>query len=93
MLVTAWHYLFFVLAGLSLGMAAALTVRIHRQLREVGDHSHELLSIPNGLIAFSVPKAYLKSRARHGWSAWPAYGIWLCSLLALLFGIIGVTRM
>ena len=93
MLVTAWRYPFRVLAGLLLGTAAALTIRIHRRLRSVGDRSYELFSIPNRFIAFTVPAAYLKLRGRHGWPSWPAYGVWLCSLLALLSGIIGVTRM
>jgi len=92
-LITTWHYPFFILAGLLLGIAAALIIRLHLRLRRIGDCSYELFSIPNAFIAFTVPKAYLKVRARKGWSSWPAYAIWLCIFLALLFGIIGVSRM
>lgn len=93
MLATAWHYPFLVVAGLLLGIAAALLVRLHLKLASVGERSYELFSIPNGFMAFAVPKAYLKLCGRYGWPPWPAYGIWLCILLAVLFGIVGVVQM
>ena len=87
------RYPLLLLAGLFIGISAALTLRIHLRLRSVGNHSYQLFTIPSGFPAMRISKAYLNARRKYAWSAWPAYGIWLFLLTGLCLAIVGVARM
>jgi hypothetical protein len=86
-------YPLLLLAGLFIGMSAALTLRIHLRLRTVGDNSYQLFTVPTGFLAIRISRAYLNARRNYGWSPWPAYGIWLFLLGGVRLAIVGVARM
>ena len=68
------------------GASATLSMRLHRKLLDVGvDTSALLVRVPNTAV-WTVPRAYLKVCSKHGWSAWPAYALWLSGVsgIALL---------
>ena len=74
-------------------VAAALVFHLHRKLRGIGDHFYNFISIPNAVIAWSVPRAYLKAKSRQGSSSWPAYTIWACILLGVVLFVVGVAHL
>jgi len=64
----------FILAGAS----AVLIFHLHRKLQEAGERNlKQLITIPSAAL-WTLPRAYLEARSRHGWSAWPAYAVWAC---------------
>jgi len=82
-----------VLGFVLIGASAVLAFRLHRKLLEVGkDTSHLLTRIPNTAV-WSVPRAYLKARSKHGCSAWPAYAMWLCAVSGIVLLVAGLFRL
>lgn len=78
--------------ALLLGIAAALVLHLHRKLRGIGDHSYSFVSIPNPVIAWSVPRAYLRAKRQQGWPSWPAFAVWGCILLGVALFVVGVAH-
>jgi hypothetical protein len=82
-----------VIGFILIGASAVLVFRLHRRLLEVGhDTSHQFLRIPNTAV-WTVPYTYLKARSKHGWSAWPAYLLWLCVVSGIILLIAGLFRL
>ena len=82
-----------VMGFILIGASAVLAFRLHRKLLEVGqDTSYLFLSIPSTAI-WTVPRAYLKARSRHGWSAWPAYLMWLGVISGVTLLVAGLFRL
>ena len=68
---------------LLIGASSVLFFHIVTKLSRAG---HSISA--NGL---GVPFAYLKVRAKHSWSPWPAYLSWLCliaGIVLLVFGLL-----
>ena len=82
-----------VLGFILIGASAVLAFRLHRKLLEVGeDTSHLFIRIPNTAV-WTVPRAYLKARSKHGWSAWSAYAMWLCAVSGIVLLVAGLFRL
>ena len=75
-----------------LGAGGTQVYRLYRKMLGVGiDTSNLLLSIPNAAL-FTIPRAYLKARSQHGWSAWPAFAVWACVASGLVLLAAGLAR-
>jgi hypothetical protein len=83
-----------VVVGFALvGASATLCIHLHRKLLAIGqDTSTLFFRIPNTAIV-TVPRAYLSARSKNGWSAWPAYAVWLTMAFGLLLLVVGVVRL
>ncbi len=82
-----------VIGFILIGASAVLAFRLHRKLLEVGeDTSYQFIRIPNTAV-WTVPRAYLKARSKHGWSAWPAYAMWLCAVSGIVLLVAGLFRL
>jgi predicted benzoate:H+ symporter BenE len=76
-----------------IGASAVLAFHLHRKLLEVGlDTSNLFFRVPNTAV-WTVPRAYLKARSKHGWSPWPAYAVWLCMVSGIALLIVGLSRL
>ena len=81
-----------VLAGLLLiGGAGVLLTHIQLKMIKAGyETSWAYVARPFGANGSDTTVEYLKVRARHGWSAWPAYLLGPCVVLGaapLVFGL------
>ena len=73
-----WHDPMPVLGFILAGASAVLSFHLHRKLQEAGERNpNQLITIPSTAL-WTLPRAYLEARSRHGWSAWPAYAVWAC---------------
>jgi MFS superfamily sulfate permease-like transporter len=76
-----------------IGASATLVFHLHRKLLEIGEDTSRLFfRIPNTAV-WTVPRAYLKARSKHGWSAWPACALWLSFVLGIILLIAGLFRL
>ena len=67
---------------------ASLHYYLYLRLRDTGYKK----SIFNFLLV-DVPVDYLKTRAKYGWSAWPAYLVWPVLIGGLVLFVIGVFKL
>jgi hypothetical protein len=82
-----------VLGFILIGASAVMAFRLHRKLLEVGkDTSYLFLRIPHTAV-WTIPRAYLRARSKHGWSAWPAYAMWLCAVSGIVLLVAGIFRL
>jgi hypothetical protein len=78
---------FFLYSGMFLlAFSAAVHYYLYLRLRDIGYRKHIFLLI-------AVPVDYLRNRAKYGWSAWPAYLVWLLLVGGLVLFVIGVFRL
>jgi hypothetical protein len=76
-----------------MGASAVLSFHLHRKLQAAGERNlNQLITIPNTAL-WTLPRAYLKARSRHGWSAWPAYAVWACVVSGLMLLVAGLARL
>ncbi len=88
-----WHDPMAVIGFAFIGASATLSIRLHRKLLGVGiDTSALFIRIPN-IAVWTVPRAYLKACSKHGWSAWPAYALWLTGVSGVVLLVAGLFRL
>ncbi|HKS67895.1 MAG TPA: hypothetical protein VJR26_11710 [Candidatus Acidoferrales bacterium] len=70
-----------------LGAFGALFVHIQIKMRSVGYQTYPL---SHDLKDYRLPFEYLRIRAKHGWSPWPAYLVWpffIAGCALLIYGL------
>jgi hypothetical protein len=81
-----------VVGFLLVGAAAVLSFHLQRKPQAAGERNlNQLIAIPNTTL-WTLPRAYLEARSRHGWSAWPAYAVWGCIASGLALLVAGLAR-
>jgi len=81
-----------VLGFVLMGTSAVLSFHLHRKLQAAGERNlNHLFTIPNTAL-WTLPRAYLKARSRHGWAAWPAYAVWACGVSGVVLFVAGLAR-
>ena len=76
-----------------IGASGTLCFHLHRKLLAIGqDTSALFLRIPNTAV-FTLPRAYLSARSKNGWSAWPAYAVWVTMATGILLLLLGFDRL
>jgi hypothetical protein len=81
-----------VIAGLVLiGIAAILSIRMQLKMVKAG-HKFPFASYLTKR-SWGLPMQYLKARAEHGWSPWPAYLVLPTGVIGAVCLIIGLFRL
>jgi len=76
-----------VLGFLLLGAYSILFIHIQFKMRDAGYDAYPLLWRPKD---WGLPFEYLKIRAKHGWSPWPAYLVWPCLIAGVILLVFGL---
>ena len=76
-----------------IGASAVLVFRLYQKLLQAGEDTSSLFSVIMNPAFWTVPRAYLKTRSKHGWPVWPAYGVWFFGASGIALPIAGLSRL
>jgi hypothetical protein len=76
-----------------IGVSAVLVFRLYRKLLQAGEDTSALFSLIMNPAFWTVPRAYLETRSKHGWPSWPAYAAWFCGASGMALLIAGLFRL
>ncbi len=90
-----WHVIAYVVRhdplpvlGFALiGVGSVMWWHLQLVMTRAGYKTRMFQQFPNDI---GLPVQYLKVRSGHGWSPWPAYLIWPCLVLGILFLVGGL---
>jgi hypothetical protein len=82
-----------VLGFLLVGLSAVLSFIVFRRLATCGYKTGGYFAMWPMIVKVPLAYVYLKARSQHGWSAWPAYLVWLSGAAGMATLVVGLFRL